>query len=114
MDEQFSAEHDQPSELVGSVLRISYDNGTSYVVDYLAEDCLRWRSEQGTPLGELERAQIVRLGERRWMVSWLAVNGVTVTQVLDLEEQRATSFMTLLEGGERRAELLEGSIELLD
>ena len=100
-------------ELIGARYRIRYDNGLTFVVDYQAADRLVWQAEHSQRLSSAERPAVLALGERRWMVNWLADNGVTVSQVIDLQLLTVATFMTLIVDEARRAELMTGRLEPL-
>ena len=100
--------------MIGSTWRIRYGNGLTFVVSYLAGDTVRWQAEHGVGLAATEEASIVALRPGQWMVNWLSANGVTVTQVVDPDALHVTTFMTIVEDGVRRAEVMVGRMEPAD
>jgi hypothetical protein len=102
-------ETDDP--LIGSTWRIRYDNGLTFVVSYPAADTVHWQAEHGSRSAASEHASILALRRSQWMVCWLSDNGVTVTQVVDLERGTVTTFMTIEVDGVRRSELMYGRME---
>ncbi|MBX3567523.1 MAG: MoaF N-terminal domain-containing protein [Rhizobiaceae bacterium] len=68
-------------------IRISYDNGAIYRVEYLQGSRLRWTCLEGQDKGRSaeESYHAVAIAPGFWLVHWIETDGVAVTQVVQPE-----------------------------
>ena len=101
------------AKLVGKSFIYRYRSGLETVGRFEAEDRLEWRGIAGAGAGRSgsEKIFVSQPRERLFFVSWVEASGTVVSQVLDLEAMRVTSFVSFEGSGGRMGMLDEGSLE---
>lgn len=68
-------------------IRISYDNGAVYRVEYLPGSRLRWTCLEGQDKGRSaeENYEALEIAPGFWFVHWMEADGIAVTQVIQPE-----------------------------
>jgi phenolic acid decarboxylase len=99
--------------LAGKSLIYRYRSGLETIGRFEAEDRLEWRGIAGAGAGRSgsEKIFVSQPREKLFFVSWVEASGTVVSQVLDLEAMRVTSFVSFEGSGGRMGMLDEGSLE---
>lgn len=105
----------------GKKVDVDYETGYHFVITYLSENKLHWdalsKTAEGAPAHEDEPYTSYDLGDGKYMVNWIEVSGLVVSQIADFANGRVYAFMTWPDENARgkRAELLhKGILPLAD
>lgn len=108
---------DKPSiEIIGKQAILTYPDFTAEV-SYLTDSTLHWKSKNGE--GKVaeghEKVSYKRLNKTQFFLNWIEQDGVTVSQVIDPEQKKATSYVSFPDEnskrGNRTAMFIEGVFE---
>ncbi|RBQ30633.1 hypothetical protein CRU92_11470 [Arcobacter sp. FW59] len=75
-----------------------YDYGTAgYRVEYKSDDVLHWKAIKGEETGREsdEAYKMQKLGENVYFVSWVEADGLGVSIVLNLKENKVNAFLKI-------------------
>lgn len=96
-----TAKAEQPTtlfqQLQGKTLDLNYSSGDHYYVSILSEDQLRWKSigvSDGGPTEETENYTVKQIATNVYFVSWMEQSGMTVSEVIDLPNQKVYATIT--------------------
>lgn len=97
--------------LAGKRFHIKYPNGLELDAEYL-EGVAHWSVTAGPPAGRsgTDDTHTVDAAPGIHFVSWIESNGTTVSQLLDLNAMRITSFVTFDVEGERNSVFQTGTL----
>lgn len=91
-------------QLQGKTLDLNYASGDHYYVSILSENQLRWKSigvSDGGPSEETEDYTVKEIATNVYFVSWMEQSGMTVSEVIDLPNQKV--YATITWGDETKA-----------
>lgn len=79
-------------------VHLAYESGLELDAEYTTDGEVRWIVTAGPPAGSEGWAPLhaVEVTPGMYFCGWIEEAGTTVAQVLDLREQRVTSFVTYL------------------
>ncbi|MEB3766347.1 phenolic acid decarboxylase [Acinetobacter sp. MD2] len=98
-------------------IKITYDNGVIYQVQYLDETTLHWTCLEGIPKGSeaTETFTAQQITADVWQVNWTEKDGITVVQVVQPAQLKIST--TIIIPGEPAAQptvlILQGNIEIV-
>ncbi len=106
------------NNLVGKKLKITYPDFTAEV-NYLSDTALHWKTISNN--GEIsegdEEIVMKRLRDDLYFVNWIEQDGLTISQVVDLEEKKVEVFCSFHNDnsprGKRSSSTFVGSLEIL-
>lgn len=99
-------------ELVGKSLLLKYQSGLEVIGHYRSDAHLEWETASGPQRGARgsESVHVAQVAPHVFFVSWLEKSGVTVSQVLDLDQSKVTAFVTFDTEQGRQSQFDRGAI----
>jgi MoaF N-terminal domain len=99
----------------GKKVHITYPSGLEVEAEYVSPQKVRWTAIAGPPAGtsgenEMHSAEVAT---DVYFLNWIEDNGIAVSQVLDLEHEKVTTFVTFDTPDGRRSSFQEGRVQLL-
>jgi phenolic acid decarboxylase len=96
---------------IGRTFVLTYDNGLQVVGRYAA-DSMTWeaRTEPDKGTTGTEQIHTREVAPGVFFISWLERSGTTVSQILNLNTDRVSAFVTWTDGAQRQAALMHGSL----
>jgi phenolic acid decarboxylase len=75
--------------IIGKTFQYDYGEG-AYEVHFISSTAMTWRrvKGQGTGEGATETCQIQPISQNLYFINWIETDGLCVSQVLDLNENR--------------------------
>ncbi|MFC0629392.1 MoaF-related domain-containing protein [Kribbella deserti] len=104
-------------KLIGHRVRVSYDSGAEYQVEYLSADKLRWSAVAGPTTGNsgIEEPTILELRDGVYWLNWLEADGTSISQVLDLNDLSLSEFSTYTtDTGDREKSFQQPAVVVLE
>jgi phenolic acid decarboxylase len=100
-------------KFAGKKLHFAYDSGIEIDAHYVSDTELYWRATAGPPAGQAgtEAIQAVEVAPDIFFISWVEEGGLTLSQVLDLEDMKVFSYVTMDMGGRRSGMLQRGVVK---
>jgi phenolic acid decarboxylase len=97
--------------LTGRRFHISYPNGLELDAIYFEEE-VSWSVTAGPPAGRsgTDKTHEIEVGPGIYFVSWIEETGTTVSQLLNLNAMRITSFVTFDADGTRASTFQTGTL----
>lgn len=83
-------------------------------VHYISENKIHWKTTdpEGNVAEETNELTYKKIGENLYFLNWIESDATTVSQMIDLEKNSVSAYLTYDENGQRNALLLEGKFEL--
>ncbi|NEW62149.1 hypothetical protein GMA11_07055 [Granulicatella sp. zg-ZJ] len=84
--------------LKGKKLDVQYETGFHFIMEYLEEGKLKWTSvgevEDGGPSEEVDPYEAIELESGKYFINWIEESGMTISQLLDLNNNEVIAFLT--------------------
>lgn len=110
------AQQQEHFSLIGKEAVLKYPTLTAQV-KYISATELHWKTTdaEGNTAEGTEKISYKQLNDYLFFLNWIEQDGTTVSQVIDLKDNKVTAYLSFSDEngrGGRSAEFLEGNVEL--
>lgn len=100
-------------KLIGRKATLTYPE-LKAEVHYISENKIHWKTTdpEGNVAEETNELTYKKIGENLYFLNWVENDATTVSQIIDLEKNSVSAYLSYDEDGKRNALLLEGTFEL--